>query len=82
MVKPGFEKQALSAMRDAQNFLKRADQEPDRVLDFWLGHPEMLLGAARDKYRELAAEQRVSRGRKMGRLGRLRQSPSALDRRS
>jgi hypothetical protein len=57
VVKPGFEKQVINAMRDAQNFLKHAEQEPDRVLDFWLGHPEMLLGVACDKYRELAAEQ-------------------------
>jgi hypothetical protein len=57
VVKPGFEKQAIIAMRKAQNFFKHPEHEPDKVLDFWLGHPEMLLGAACDKYRELAAEQ-------------------------
>ncbi|HXO98529.1 MAG TPA: hypothetical protein VN857_18210 [Chthoniobacterales bacterium] len=57
VVRPGLEKQAIIAMREAQNFLKHAEQEPDKVLDFWLGYPEMLLGVACDKYRELAAEE-------------------------
>jgi hypothetical protein len=56
VVTPGLEKQAIIAMREAQNFFKHAQQEPDKVLDFWLGHPEILLGVACDKYSELAAE--------------------------
>ena len=53
-VRPEERDAVMKTFKQAQNFFKHADQDPDATLDFSLAEPEMFLLAACDKFRELS----------------------------
>jgi hypothetical protein len=53
-VRPEERDTVMKTVKQAQNFFKHADQDPDATLDFILAEPEMFLLAACDKFRELS----------------------------
>jgi hypothetical protein len=50
-VRPEERDTVMKTVKQAQNFFKHADQDPDATLDFILAEPEMFLLAACDKFR-------------------------------